>query len=172
MAYIQKRIHNGKPAWRARWRAPDGTLHSMTFKRRIDAERHLVDVQHSKAVGSYVDPAKGRIRFSDWYERFWASTVDLRPSTRASDESRARTYVLPTFGPRRLAEIDRLSVVEWVATMSASGLAPATVHKCYQTLAKAMRAAADARLIAVNPCDRIPLPRIEAQEMRFCDPGE
>jgi integrase len=35
-----------------------------------------------------------------------------------------------------------------------------------------MRAAVDAGLIALSPCERQPLPRVEREEMRFLDPGE
>jgi hypothetical protein len=155
MAHIEKRVRNGKQTRRARWRGPDGKEKSQTFARRIDAQNHLVAIGHAKKTGSYVDPSGGRTRFSDWYERWWETTVNLRPSTRASEENRARTHVLGHFGDWRLAEIDRLAIVEWVSKLSTSGIAPATVHKCYQVLSKVLRAATDSRLIAVNPCDRV-----------------
>jgi integrase len=60
----------------------------------------------------------------------------------------------------------------WVAELSASGLAPATVAKGNQILAKILRAAVDDRRIPVNPADRVPLPRVERDEMRFLDPTE
>ena len=47
------------------------------------------------------------------------------------------------------------------------GLAPATVHKAVHVLNKALRAAVDDRLIPANPADRLPVPTIERQEMRF-----
>ncbi|MEJ7765667.1 MAG: hypothetical protein WKF86_09240 [Acidimicrobiales bacterium] len=47
--------------WRARWRTPAGASRSQTFARKIDAERHLTGVEHSKLVGGYVDPAEGKI---------------------------------------------------------------------------------------------------------------
>ena len=35
-----------------------------------------------------------------------------------------------------------------------------------------MSAAVDAGLVAANPCDRVPLPRVEREEMRFLTPEE
>ncbi len=72
----------------------------------------------------------------------------------------------------RLDAIGPLEVRAWVVELNDSGLAPATVHKAYQTLAKVLRAAADGNLIAESPCRRIPLPRIERNEMRFLSPDE
>jgi integrase len=52
------------------------------------------------------------------------------------------------------------------------GLAPATTCKAVQVFNKAMRAALEDRLISVNPVERLPLPRIEREEMRFLTPEE
>ena len=42
--------------WRARRRTPDGRSGSKNFGRKIDAERHLTSVEHTKLAGIYVDP--------------------------------------------------------------------------------------------------------------------
>jgi integrase len=39
-------------------------------------------------------------------------------------------------------------------------------------LAKALRAAVDARRLRYNPADNVPLPRVEREEMRFVGPRE
>jgi integrase len=59
-----------------------------------------------------------------------------------------------------------------VAELSASGLAPNTVHKAYQVLSKALASAVDAGRLAQSPCRNVPLPRVEATEMRFLAPDE
>lgn len=86
-----------------------------------------------------------------------------------------RTHVLPTFGNVALARVDRTSLREWVAHMADAddvGLSPATVAKNVQVFNKLMRAALDDRLISANPLERLPLPRIEREEMRFLTPLE
>jgi integrase len=131
-------------------------------------ERVGTDVQR----GEWRDPVHARVRFDEWVERWWATTVNLRPSSRARDEAYLRNHVLPVFGPTALGRISQLDVKIWVADLAASGLAPATVHKAYQTLSKVMRAAVDGDLIAQSPCRSVALPRIERQEMRFLTPTE
>lgn len=96
----------------------------------------------------------------------------LRASSRARDDSYQRNHVLPAFGAVTLGRITQLDVRAWVAELTASGLAPATVHKAYQTLSKVLRAAVDGGLIAQSPCRSVPPPRIEQQEMRFLAPAE
>jgi len=65
-----------------------------------------------------------------------------------------------------------MDVCGWVAELSASGKAPATVHKVNQLLSKMLAAAVRSGLIAANPCDGVPLPRIERKEQLHLDPAE
>lgn len=61
---------------------------------------------------------------ADWYAEWWATTTNLRPTTRARDEMMFRLYVLPTFGPVPLAAIGQRDVRSWVADLAARDLAP------------------------------------------------
>jgi integrase len=59
-----------------------------------------------------------------------------------------------------------------VADLSGRELAPATVQKAYQLLGKVMGAAVDAGMIPHSPCRRVPLPKVDREEMRFLTPAE
>ena len=59
-----------------------------------------------------------------------------------------------------------------MAELSTRGLAPATVQKAYQVLGKVMGAAVDAGMLAQSPCRRMPLPKVEREEMRFLTPAQ
>jgi integrase len=172
MAHIERRVRNGKVSYRARYRDPAGRERSKTFSRKVDAERWLTEVEHTKVRGGWTDPALGKVRFSDWLTAWWATTTNLRPTTRARDETLLRLHAVPRFGDVPLAAISQLEVRAWVAELSARGLAPATVTKAYQLLGKVMAAAVDAGYVAQTPCRKIPLPRIECEEMRFLTPAE
>jgi hypothetical protein len=79
----------------------------------------------------------------------------------------ADRYILPRSGPLPLAKISQRDVRTWVAELSTKGLAPATVHKCYQLLSKILAAAVEAGMLPRSPCRQIPLPKIERTEMRL-----
>ena len=172
MAHIERRVRNGKVSYRARYRDPAGHERSKSFSRKVDAERWLADIEHAKTRGAWTDPALGKVRFSDWLMAWWATTTNLRPSTRARDEMALRLYALPRFGDMPLATIRQFEVRAWVADLSARSLAPATVVKAYQLFGKVMAAAVDAGYLAQTPCRNVPLPRIEREEMRFLTPTE
>jgi integrase len=165
-----KRLPSG--GWQVRWKTPERQSRKKNFPTKPEADRFANSVEHRKTTGEYVDPASGRIDFEAWARRWLATTVGLRQSTRVRDEEYLERYLLPTFGPTHLADIDYLSVSHWVASLTARGLAPATVDKAYQILAKIMRTAVQARRIAASPCQGVELPRVERVEMRFLSPDE
>jgi integrase len=167
-----ERARSKRGGYVVRYRGPDRKPRTKTFRRKVDADQFAKTVDVDVYRGDWIDPNAGRIVLRDFGARWWDSTVDLRPKTRLRDEGLYRNHVLPSFGDYPLSGIDHLAVREWVAALSASGLAPATVHKCHQVLAKIMRAAVDSELIRTAPTDRVPLPRIEREEMRFLEPAE
>jgi integrase len=172
MAHIERRTRSGKISYRARYRDPAGRERSKSFSRKVDAERWLAEIEHAKTRGSWTDPALGKVRFSNWLTAWWATTTNLRPTTRARDETLLRLYAVPRFGDMPLAAISQLEVRAWVADLSARGFAPATVTKAYQLLGKVMAAAVDAGYLARTPCRKVPLPKVERDEMQFLTPTE
>ncbi len=169
MAHIRK-LPNGR--FEARYRGPDGKEHAKRFAGKRGAQAFLDRLGVDRQAGRWRDPRAARMLFNEWVELWQPTTVDLRSSSRARDDSYLRNHVLPRFGGIRIGAITPLEVRTWVVELSNKGLAPATVQKAYQTLAKVLRAAVDADLLADSPCRRIPLPRVEAEEMRFLSPDE
>jgi hypothetical protein len=90
MAHIERRVRSGKVNYRARYRDPAGRERSKSFSRKVDAERWVAEIEHAKTRGAWTDPALGRVRFSDWLAAWWATTTNLRPTTRARDETLLR----------------------------------------------------------------------------------
>jgi integrase len=172
MATIERRVRNGKTTYRARYRDPAGRQRSKVFARKADAQRFLNETETAKARGTWTDPSLGRVLFRDWLGEWWATTTNLRPKTRDRDELLLRRMALPSFGAVPLAAISQRDVRAWVAELSARGLAPATVQKAYQLLGKVLGAAVDAGMLAESPCRRVPLPKVEREEMRFLTSAE
>lgn len=85
----------------------------VTFARKGDADAWLASVQTDLRRGDWIDPALRRITFGEWASDWRRTTVALRPSTRARDDSYLRTLILPTFGAVPIAQIDHLAVPEW-----------------------------------------------------------
>jgi integrase len=172
MASIEKRTTaKGEPRWEVRYRVGSREV-SRTFKTRKDAIAYRRTVEHDELRGLSYDPRAGRITLDEWWELWWPSTMHLRVSTRTRDAIMYKARIKPTMGNTALGDLDRTTLRAWVAELRASDLAPSTIHKCAQILSKVLRAAVDDGRLARNPAERLDLPRIEREEMRFLTPGE
>jgi hypothetical protein len=134
MGSIRKAPRSGR--WEARYRDPAGVQRTCTFDRKSDAQAFLAATETDVRRGQWRDPALGRIRLEDWVTQWWSTTTNLRPATRARDESYLKNHVMPRFGNAELASITQLEVRAWVAELNSQGLAPATVQKAYQIMGK------------------------------------
>lgn len=144
--------------WRARWRSPDGMSRSKEFARKIDAQRFLASVEHSKQTGGYVDPSAGRIPFRDYAES-WRKSQPHRPGTRIAVEQHLRLHVYPVIGTRPMAAI-RTSEIQGLVSKLSADLAPSTVAVVYGRVVAVFKAAVRDRVVAFSPCVEIRLPPV------------
>jgi integrase len=172
MASVTKKLtKRGEPRWELRYRVR-GREVSRTFRTRADAIAYRRQIEHDELRGVGYDPRAGRITLDEWWREWWPSTAHLRVSTRTRDEVMYRARIKPTLGDELLADLDRPTLRAWVAELRKARLAPSTVHKLVQILSKSLRAAVDDGRLARNPADRLDLPRIEREEMRFLSPSD
>ena len=97
MAYAEKRGN----LWRARWRAPDGTLESKPgFMSRKDAENYGHDQEAAIRNNTYSDPRAGRITVTEWVNQ-WFPALDLELTTLSNYRYMIEVHILSEFGDRR-----------------------------------------------------------------------
>jgi integrase len=158
MASIDKRA-NGK--WRARWREyPGGPQRARHFARKIDAERHLVQVQHQLMSGTYITPEAGRVSVSD-FAAVHLARQPWRPST-GDAAGKAFVHILRKFADRPLASLRKGDVQAFVTGLD---MRASTVALVFQHLNSLLEAAVEDGLIARNPARGVKLPALLAGEV-------
>jgi integrase len=167
-----KKQGRGRPRWRARWRDPSGRERSKSFARKVDAERFLVGIEDAKLRGAYVDPAAGKIPFSEWAERWYNTTAALRATTRRDYRKLLDQQVLPAFAADSLAGIDALAVREWVAALVAGGLSARRTRKAHAVLSQVLTSAVEGGRLNRNVAAGMKLPKVQRAEMQFLDAGQ
>ncbi|MDQ1433084.1 MAG: hypothetical protein QOF40_3686, partial [Actinomycetota bacterium] len=106
MAYAVKRARkSGGYSYLVRYHGPGGKTYSRQFPRKVDADRFANASEVAKRNGSWIDPGRGRILFSEWVEKWKPSQAHLRPSSRARDESYLDTHIVVRFGNLPLSKI-------------------------------------------------------------------
>lgn len=169
MAHVEDRwIKNGQRTarhgkglrWRARYLNPDGDERSRSFDRKLDAERFLTEVEHSKNLGTYRDPDAGRVTL----RKYAAGWVEAYPADSTRGEVVRRqlaNHIVPKLGGHTLAELERRpSLVQQFFTGLPMG--PGGASQVAITLTAVLAAAADDGLITRNPCkaQSVKLPRM------------
>jgi integrase len=155
MASVKRRT-DGR--WRARWREyPGGPERSKHFDRKIDAEQHLVKMQHDLLTGAYVDPTKARVTVREFYE-VWKSRQPWRDSSRTAVETTFATHILPTFEHRPLGSLRRGNIEDWAAGLT---VAPSTARVAVQHFSTMLSGAVGDGLLASNPARGAKRPRVE-----------
>jgi integrase len=159
--------------WRARWVDPLGNRKEKWFSRQVVAEDHLVEIEHAKRTGGYVDPAAGKAKVGPLAERWYNTTVTLRPSTRHTYRQLLDNQILPRFERASLRNLDTLVIKEWIAWMVTSGgrggkpLSPSRVRNAHQVLCQILDVAIEGKMLAANPAKGVGLPAIIEREMHF-----
>ena len=174
MATIESYQTAAGKRYQVRYRTPQQTqTKKRGFKTKRDAQEFANTVEVSKASGTYVAPALGRIAISDlgvdWLERQKAHT---KPSSQRSRESAWRVHVLPRWGKTRVSDIKATDVQAWIAQLSTNpttgrrkgiGLKAEVIETCLTVLSGVLEDAMTDRRIPVNPLrDKLKIPaRIE-----------
>jgi integrase len=165
-----RQVKSGR--WEARYRDSAGRQRTYTADTRADAIAFLNAARTDVARGVWRDPALARTLFGELADRVEATRVNRRASTRARDARLMKTQVLPTFRDCPLGDVTATDVKAWVASLEAAGLAPSTIRKCYQLLARVFDEATETGLIGASPCHRIPLPTDERPEPALLTPQD
>lgn len=163
MASIEKRSRDGRTAWRAHYRTPAGAQRNKTFSRKIDAERFLAGVEHSKATGGYVDPALAKVTVGDWTDGWLAGQAHVKPSTFARYQGIVRKHIHPRWGAVKLANVSHADVQTWVTALSRQ-YSPATVQKVHNVLSLVLEMAVKDGRLSRNVAQGVNLPRVAKQE--------
>ncbi len=145
--------------WRARYRTPAGESRSQVFDRKIDAERFLTAMEHSKLTGGYVDPSAGRITVATYWET-WAARQQWRESSRRLVASYFANHVDPKIGKHPLNSLRRGDIESWAAGLK---IAPRTARQTVQYLSTMLDAAVADGLLASNPARGATRPKVNAQ---------
>lgn len=163
MGFIEKR--NG--GYRARYRDPAGHLTSRTFRRKVDADRFLREMEVDVSRGSWIDPRGADVPLAQWAEEFLLLARRLAPSTQDTYRRDLQRFVLPRFGTYRLGLLPPEEIENWLNDEIEAGVAPSSVHRHYRVLRRVLQVAVDKQKLIVNPCDRVQPPRVPKREMVF-----
>lgn len=175
IAHAEKRkLKDGSIRWYAIYLAPSGRRTSeggFSTKRKAEqvAHRRTQEVES----GGYLDPARARLTFATYVERFyWPAIQHREPTTLAAYRSNLDKHFLPTFGAMPMKNIRPSVVQAWVNDATKSGLSARSVGKYHTLLSSIFRQAVVDQAVAKNPCEYTKLPKVVRQPKTAISPEQ
>ncbi len=159
--------------WLARWRDPDGTRHSMAFRRKDAAEAHLVSVAHDQQQGTYVAPNATTV--GDLWPRWVSARAGLARSTREGYSAAWNRYLSDRWADEPIQGITRAAVREWLPTLRTKGdreLSASWARQVHIVLSGLLDLAVDDKLLVANPLRGMARPVQRPTERRYLTVAE
>jgi integrase len=123
--------------------------------------------------GVWIDPEQGDMLFDELADRWFATKVHLRETTKLQYSYLLKKHLRPYFGERPIGSITVLDVQTWLADRHAkTNLCANSVAKAYKVLRMVMEVAVDAGLILRTPCRVKGAATERLPEMRAATPEE
>ena len=151
-------VASGK-RYRVRYRDPDRQSREKNgFVRKKDAEDFLANITVATNRGEFVDPKSARATILELGSAWIANQTHLKPSSLRPVEIAWRLHVQPTWGARRVGEIQHSDVQGWISSFS-KGRSATTVLRAHGVLAAILDVAVRDRRISVNPARGVKVPK-------------
>jgi integrase len=149
----------GGRLWEVHYRTPENrATRKRGFRTKRDAESWRTSMEAAKQTGTYVAPSAGRVTVGQVGEQWKNARGHLKASTIANSETAWRR-VQARWGTTEVGKVRTAHVRSWVAQMVADGVGVESIENAYSCLRQVMATAVEDRRIAVNPCDKVKLPR-------------
>lgn len=164
---IERRQRNGGSVrWRVRWRGPDGSQHSKSF--RTQREAKTFESNRVALRGAWIAPNQGALKLSEIWPSYIAAQTHAKPSTVSGYTYIWHAYIEPEFGSWSVNQIQFADVAGWIAHLS-SMKGPATTRKSYRVLSMLLEWSVRAKYVARNEAVGVRLPRQTTKLPRVAD---
>lgn len=137
---------------------------------RAEVSKRLTAAVAERDKGLVFDA--GNLTLPDYLD-LWLDSVrgTVRESTWVRHEINVRVHIRPSL-PCKLDKLHGLQVQALYRRKLDGGLSPASVLKIHATLTKALKQAVGWKLVPLNVCESVTLPRLERMEVKPLDVGQ
>lgn len=162
MGFVRTRTdRNGNPRYTACYLDLKGRERSAgTFTNKRQANRAWQDAESKLSAGRVGDPRRGMQPFRAYVEETWLPNHVIELRTRENYTYELNRYLLPEFGPMRMAEILPSHVREWVTAMRDQGAGAATIRYCMTILSAVFTTALNDQITFLHPCKGVKTPTV------------
>jgi integrase len=151
-------------AYEVRYRDAFNGTRRKTFRTKQAALDFQASTRTDKNRGDFIDPEKAKTRFSVVAERWYDSTRDTKPKTRAGYRYTLDRYILPAIGDRSLAKLTSDTLQDFLNGLP-EHLSPTTRRNIFRTLTPILAQAVAQGMKRTNPASAVKLPKTRRSDM-------
>lgn len=145
----------------------EGKLKRLTryFETRKEAQDWLVQVQHERNTGMFVEPHK--ITLKDWVTRWLEiyKKATVRSKTWHTYMGLAKNHIIPEVGHILLMQLRTSDLQKLYNNKRQSGLSSRTIHMMHQVICGALKQAMKEQLVKRNVAEAVTLPPLKYREI-------
>ncbi len=174
MGYSYRRVGvKGKPRYAAIYHDQRGRRRSAgTFATKREADHAWAAAESDALLGVGRDRQRGKISFAAYVTGTWLPHHQLEASTRQRYGYQIDKYLLPEFGPMRIANIAPAHVREWVTRLKDQGVSASTIADVKTILSAIFTTALNDQLIGVHPCRGVKTPTVARRPRTIVTPDQ
>jgi integrase len=140
------------------------------FTNKADATRYATSVQHQLDSGLFRDPKSGTVPFAMYANAWFASRVDLSPSTNNSYRGCLDNHILPAIGSIELSRLRAEHGRTFIAGFA--GEKSATARKAAMLVSSILKSAVLDGILVSNPFAHVALPKANQTVPNPFEPDE
>ncbi len=174
MGYSYRRVGvKGRPRYAAIYADQRGRRRSAgTFATKREADRAWAAAESDALRGLGRDRQRGKISFAAYVTGTWLPHHQLEASTRQRYGYQIEKYLLPEFGPMRIANIAPAHVREWVTRLKDQGVSASTIADVKTIRSAIFTTALNDQLIGVHPCRGVKTPTVARRPRTVVTPDQ
>jgi integrase len=164
---------DGKTRYAAIYRDIKGRQRSAgTFATERQADKAWQRAEAVIGLGRVGDPSRGRQTFQHYVEETWFPNHEVEATTRQGYSYVLYRHIMPEFGPMRMVDILPEHVREWVTSMKAKGLAPASIAGAKVILSAIFTTALNDQVTFLHPCKGVKIPPVPIKPRTIITPEQ
>jgi integrase len=174
MGYSYRRVGvKGKPRYAAIFCDQRGRRRSAgTFATKREADRAWAAAESDALLGVGRDLRRGKISFAAYVTGTWLPHHQLEASTRQRYGYQIEKYLIPEFGPMRMANVAPAHVREWVTRLRDDDVSASTIVDVKTILSAIFTTALNDQLIGIHPCRGVTTPTVARRPRTIVTPEQ
>lgn len=169
MASIQR---TPSSRWQVRYKDPDGKHRAKTFRRKVDGQAFLHEVETDIAAGSYIASERSAIDVPTWVQSHLDSRADIGVTTRNRTQGIIKTHIKAQWMGVLLSEVEHADVASWVKKLLAGGQSVRSAKKIVNVLSASLDVAVRDRRLHNNPCQGMKFPKVTPKAKTYLSVSE